>query len=108
MTAALEAAYQEFLDRHPRVTIAREAFIAGWEARAQSPADSAAPTHYAFLIRRKIDSQAWPVIYYDKLLAEGCLGRASLVVPVRLVECGHLNRITDGKTTECSDCKAIV
>lgn len=43
------------------------------------------PTHYAFLCKRpKVDTQAWPLIYRDKDLAEACFGRVSPVVPVFL------------------------
>lgn len=49
------------------------------------------PTHFAFLVRRPQDKQAWPVIFSDKARAEEYTERVSSVVSLRLDEwpCQH-------------------
>lgn len=44
------------------------------------------PTHFAFLIKRPRDSEAWPTIFASREGAEGYEHRASEVVPVRLAQ----------------------
>jgi hypothetical protein len=50
--------------------------------RAASPA----PTHYAFLIKRPRDREAWPTIFTDRERAEAYPNRASPVVPIRFTD----------------------
>lgn len=137
MSTERNAAYDEFLDLKPRDSTSRSSFNAGWDARervgarldpklddetvilrrllgaAQSrimelEAAAQQPTHYAFLIKRKVDREPWATIFNGKDNADGSFGRASVVVPVRLVECLHTTCVSDGKVTQCSACKAIV
>lgn len=44
------------------------------------------PTHFAFLIKRPRDKEAWPTIFASREGAEGYEHRASEVVPVRLAQ----------------------
>ncbi len=44
------------------------------------------PTHYAFLIKRLRDKEAWPTIFTDRDRAEAYPDRVSEVVPVTLCE----------------------
>ena len=54
--------------------------------------DAAAPTHFAFLIRRSIDRAAWPLIWSSLELAQACEHRVSAIVPVTLLDSEPLSR----------------
>lgn len=60
--------------------------------------------HFAFLIKRKCDREAWATIYSDRARAVGCNDRVSAVVRVTLVEFARgdacLAETVDGRPLE--------
>jgi hypothetical protein len=57
-----------------------------WRMFDQTTAPEPEPTHFAFLIKRPRDKEAWPTIFDSREAAEGYEHRASEVVPVRLAQ----------------------
>lgn len=60
------------------------AMYASREQEIRDAHDALRPTHFAFLIKRPIDSQSWATIFASRERSEAYEHRASPVVPVRL------------------------